>query len=458
MLGSALKDIPIFSRKTWQQLLWLRSNINVDTDQFYQYGDPIAYGDEGVYYGSAWPSAQTALKLPEGIEDIGSFVCNKIYNPSLVLVSGRDYVIKNNVIIFSSDIFGNSLVPTRNVYDIDGNIVDQEISLWAPRTYVDKKDLYHQYGSLIGINKSSSQEYKSLLLTTLALYTAGPKTRYVEGFLNAVFDLPIALDDEEIVYVVEEGDETKAYTKNNIYTLDNAQDLKPLYPGKQLKSFDPFYNIITIIQNRDHPFWLNNRNFLTLPTKLLSGDYYSPLFIERAKVEYEPKIGAVAKLPAKGLFSEELQEHFDNHPLKIGMPGFKIGTTSFSFDALDYIANQIKDNLFFIIISSTKAKATNMSADITRIFKSVIPAFCSYIIMTELRGQQEEYDLEDDITEDIAIYEGHTKTEDLVLNEDIMDGHYGVVKIGQAIIGNNFIVGETKFNSGPMIIDTQISC
>jgi hypothetical protein len=453
MLGSALKDVPIFSRQTWSQLVWLRSNINVGTDQFYQYGDPLAYGDEDVYYGSVWPSSQTALRLPQDLENIGSFICNKIYNPSLVLVAGRDYLIRNQVIIFSSDIFENGLVPTRNIYDIDGNIIDQEISLWAPKVYVDKEDLYNKYGSLIGLKGKSSQEYKSLLLTTLALYTAGPKTRYVEGFLNAVFDLPIALDDEEIKYVITEGDETKVYTKKNLYVLDSTQSLVPLYPGKQLKVFDPFYEIVTIIQNRDHPFWLNNRNFLTLPKKLLSGDYQSPLFVQRAKVEYNIKIGATAVMPVKGTFSESLQTLFENYPLKIGMPGFKIGASKCGFDALNYIADQVKNNLFFILISSPKVKATNMTAGVTRLFKSVIPAFCSYIFMTELQDLQEEYNVIDSIEEDVAIYEGHTKLEELSLNKDIMDGHYGIVKIGQAVIGPLFIIGETKFNAGPMIID-----
>jgi len=389
--------------------------------------------------------------------DVGNFICNRIYNPSVILYSGQDYTIRNRIITFEENIFNNSLVASRDIYNDSGQAVDKEISLWAPRAFIDKNDLYKRYGSMLGVAGESSEEYKSLLKTLLALFMNGPKNRFIEGFLNAVFDLPIVLEPEETIkFVIEEQNKTLIYTDKHVYDLEHKDKVRFFEPGTVVKQFQPFYDIIQIISMKDVPTFFQNRKFIIIPERLLGHQYGSSVLIKKEqRINVEAKVGATFKITLDGEISPEFQKELDSFPVTVGMPGLTVKDGTFRLDVFDYVVDQIKDNLFVILVDPTKVKVSKFTDELIKAFDLSVPAFCAYLILMETHIDGDIYETAN-VSDEINTYPGFTLNEELVSGTHYDAGYFGLPRVGMglrvgSIASPTFNVGVPTFMPKPYV-------
>lgn len=426
ILGTSVKDIPVFNKQNWKRIIWKKTQINVDTDGYYKYGQDIQYGDSQVFYGGKWPTQQISLKLPGNIINTSNFICNRIYNPSLILYNGKDYTISNGVINFISNIFDNPLVASRNIYDLTGNIIDKEISLWFPFIELDEKYLYDTYGQLLDINRQSSPQYKQLLVTIFSILTNGPKVKYLNGFLNAIFDQPIVIDESEVIKIIVDTDNKKiVYTDKNIYELDLDNTIIELEIGQTLTQFEAFYKNIQLISNSDEPTYLFNRDSFTVPLKLLGKDYYTDVVIKRKNIELENTVGSTFELHwDQGELNYDLEEVLEKLPISVDFPGAIVDGPTIKFDIMTYIIDQIKNNLWEILINIKNVEIGKLLPDVRKILDDIIPAWTAYLIVSnlDLTDDIDTYDT-NDIEEDVNLFTGHTIFDKLIINTDIQEGH-----------------------------------
>jgi hypothetical protein len=452
ILGESIEDIPVFNRENWVNLTFLESELNSDIS------NAILYGDEGVKYGlefaygGRWPDTDASFTLPSNVIEIGEFLCNKVYDPSLVLNKNKDFFTKNGVIHFKLNPFDNTLVPIRDIVNEDGEISDREISLWAPIVIFDKEYLWRRYGVLAGVFKKSSEEYKSLLWNIFAIFFNGPKKRFIEGYLNQIFNLPvIKTDNETINYIVKESTKAIVYTNINTYEISPLSGLRvDLKVGDILRQFAPLSNALELLQETTHPNWWKNRGYFTIPERLLDEGYLSPVVIPNETVEIENKIGAQAVMPLSGTFTEEREAEIKGYTIHIGM-GVAIGAPTTTVNTLDFFVGQIKDNIFGVKVDPTKINVPAISDDLFKIFNRVIPIGSSYIILLEIETLEDTY-LTDDIVDTIEIVDGITLSDTLLLNVDVKSGYYGTIKIdGSTAIGDGSVIGEVKYSPFPYL-------
>lgn len=432
MLGESIKDIPVFSKETWKNVVFKESEINVDVGEFIKYGDPdVLYGDDYLYGGKR---TYTSTNFKVEFEDTGEFICNKVYNPSLLLTKNKDFSIRNNVLSFNVNPFDNPLVPIRNITDQAGEIVDREISLWIPNISINKEDIYKRYGTLINIYDKNSQSYKTLLNTIFGFMYNGPKIKIVKGFINAIFDFPIILDSTETVnYIVEESSIATVYTDKNTYVLDYPDDRSSVVQvGAVLGQYEPLYDIINILDDKTSPNWWINRKYFNIPEKLLDENYLGPCRVKPENVYLNNTIGETFQLNLEGSFTPELQTRLENYPVMIGM-GQKIGET-FKINTMDLIVKQIKDNIFAITLDPTKTNFSDFSEQLVDVLDKNIPAYLAYIILADIGTNSDEYNLNDEIEETVTPQLCKTPEDNYIGDIDWFDGYYGLPKIGVGFI------------------------
>jgi len=451
-LGNSIENVSIFSKKHWYNLTLKESNIGVGTGALNQYGDDIIYGKDGLLYGGRRDQSEISLRLPDDIDGLGNFLCNRIYNPSHVLSKGRDFFIRNNVIVFKENIFNNDYIAYNTIYDDEGLQVDKEISLWVPVVYTDLKDMYHNFGVLFDIDRDSSPEYKIFLNVIISLFVNGPKRRYVEGFLNATFGLPIALDKETIKYIDTTDDYKTIYTKNNTYKLDRLMSITPLVVGQELEVFDTFHDVVEVIENKDSPTWIKNRKFFTIPDSLLSGEYLTPLTVLYKTVNVPLKVDSTFSLDE--VLMGETTVELEKVSLSVGMNGLAIGESNVKINTYDYITDQVKSNIFFIVLKSVYVNTAGMSKKFSNILKEALPAFCTYIMMSELEFDDVDlYNTLDQTAESISLGEGRSTRDTVYSTSEIRDGRFGVIQLGDPlIVDGGAILGSEEFIPGSLLI------
>jgi len=452
VLGESIHDMPVFNRQNWVNLVFKESEANENIGSAILYGDDdVDYGD-GYAYGGRYPDTTYSFALPSNMVSVGDFLCNKIYNPSLILNKYEDYFVTNSVVHFTDDLFDNELVPIREIVDSNGNVTDREISLWAPVAHFDREYLWERYGALAGIYRKSSEEYKTLLKNIFAMFFMGPKKRTIVGYLNQIFGLPVIMEDNETVnYISRTEEDVTVYTDKNTYNISPAANFcVDICIGTTLKQFEPLCNAIEYLEDETHPGWWKNRLYFTIPEKLLSGQYLSPVTVPNEVVYLPIAVGSQTKLGMKGEFTESLREEIEGYTVHLGLD-FEVGQEEMYLNTLDLIVGQLKDNIFGIKVDPTKVDSSVIGSELFGIFNRVLPVQTSYILLLEISSLEDEYNI-DDVTSEIDLASGWTLSDTILTEVDVKDGYWGVIGIdGYFAVGDDVEVGQMVYSGYPYI-------
>lgn len=507
ILGISIQEIPVFNRRKWY-FLTLKESENLGQD-FVRYSDDgVVYGPqpEGTpyqkgfefEYGGKLEGQVYRWNLPENMHTIDTFIMNRIHSPSLVMAKGKEFDVIDyfgRVISFDSNPFDNPLIPSREIRDIQGEVIDREIGLWCLNSYWDYELVYENFGKTFKFYKPSSEQYKAFIQALWRLYTDGPDFTNLKAGINAVLGLPIALDDEVIQEITTENGQSIIRTNLNSYTLpagvapssDFYSTSGLLKPDIQLSKLDPLTSAVILKDRKTDPKWWKDVNPLIIPRNLFYDDvdFYLP---DNVFIYADMIAGARFGLP----------EEFDAPNDEIRNIGLRAGDaiavdpsnpTSFKVDYKDYIMeNFFSNNVFFLAIDASALQSDAFEVEVGKIILESIPAYTFFINYTFLDTLIEDYTLDSttgNLTYDTSsevFYDNVTRVRGhntpgvealdpgigVVFSDDgyestdpawdpatgfaYQDGYYGPPIAGFAVAGGGTAAGTIGFQNGLLVI------
>lgn len=205
--------------------------------------------------------------LPDDVCGGGSVIMNRLFQPSVIMVAGADFVFEDGVVFFREDIFANPLIPQRAIAGPNGSeTVDHEIVLWASGVQIEKFDLYRQYGHLFFDRTVSGPAGRQALESIFNLYSSGPSIARLDSFVAASCGFPVSAEALENVVSIETlGGNQVVVTDLGVYKIPAGLTLRDnVIPGSVLQAGTPL-TTATVVQDRfSHPLWWTEIDALTL--------------------------------------------------------------------------------------------------------------------------------------------------------------------------------------------------
>jgi len=147
--------VPLYKKEYWR---FLSVKQSVVSDFPNLYGEDTSYGD-GSIYGKRSATLPFVYPISEELLDC-KIITNRITDPSIVWVSGIDFVINKayKIIQFRQ----NPLtIPGFSQQTLDDG--DLESILWLCRPNIDKQYVYTHFGYVVSLWAQTSQSYKDLV-------------------------------------------------------------------------------------------------------------------------------------------------------------------------------------------------------------------------------------------------------------------------------------------------------
>jgi hypothetical protein len=189
---------PAYHRERWRLAYSLRSTLTARAA-------PLRHGDGAVFgAGANYGDAATRAAYPSGIAGYAEvpIICNRLTDPSRVLLVGVDYVLDRGEVVFRDDIAADPAWARRPIFDPDGAVVDEEVALWLFRPGLDRDHVRLHGGYLVGLPLPASPANRDLVAAALAALRAGGAAAATGRLLAAATGVPTVAEDGEVVAVV----------------------------------------------------------------------------------------------------------------------------------------------------------------------------------------------------------------------------------------------------------------
>ena len=153
------------------------------------------YGESEFQYGV---SVGYSWDLPTGVVSI-SQIYNRISDPSSSLIETIDFYIDNkiNKIVFSKDPFSNPNFAVATVNSQDGTS-DKQLAMWAFNPKIDKRSIQLIYGTPIGADGKSTDDYKKYVNGIYDSMILGMSSGKLGNMLGSALSLPVSYSDETV--------------------------------------------------------------------------------------------------------------------------------------------------------------------------------------------------------------------------------------------------------------------
>lgn len=399
-------NIPVFHREQWYPLRFRASQRNTTQASEPRYDEPANYQYDisPIFYDRGVSQLTSTFLSPEGIVDI-PIIVNRILMPSLSWTHGVDYVLDlaRSAITFRTNPFTNNLIPKVDILE-NGQIVDQEVLLWAFRSQLDHNDLHTQFGYVLGLQLRSSEAYKELINALFDALVEGTTLKSVQRAWAAFMDIPLVVEPVEIVERIEETDEHQfIITDSHVYRFSTDVEVM-VAEGDRVFAGQSLTNALQI-----HEF---NRGLLPedlsgliLPRTLLDAGYFAdllflnetvPLVVSTTDPSGKTRLewditgfpGDVSRffdeLHEKGVAAgQTLANLLDVRPAPVGEPtAASLPTTINPLEFL--VENVYRNNAFLVRIRVNAAGPSALGLDQTFLFRKIIPPHTMMIILAEL--------------------------------------------------------------------------
>ena len=228
---------PVLQRRRWVRLRLRESDRNSDEASLLRYDGSAGYHPATPYqYGVPFTGARPTWAAPPNLRSL-PLLANRMTSPSATLVEGVDYALERGAIRFREDPFRNSAIPKQEIRDVQGEVVDRQISLWGWQAGFDEQALYKQYGYVFGLQLESSRRYRDLLNALYDMLIEGTTVRSLGRLFEALLDAPLARGGETVERIVREPSRTWVITDREAYRASaNAQI--PVSEGDTLSEGD----------------------------------------------------------------------------------------------------------------------------------------------------------------------------------------------------------------------------
>lgn len=222
------KNLPVFHRDRWTPAVIYKEERNtgdativkLETD-----GGTEAYQlttDNPLKLGEPMPKANYVyypLDLTE-LRKLPDCICDNIFSPTKILIRDRDFVLRDNTVIFreADDPFAKT---TYNI-NTDPGSGKEECILWLFNTEVDHSHVYDAIGHVVNIYTESSEVSKRIMNLVWDCYTNEANKGIISSLLGALYDIPTCLTESETVEIVNTTTGL-VVTDKNIYYASPAK-------------------------------------------------------------------------------------------------------------------------------------------------------------------------------------------------------------------------------------------
>ena len=300
--SSSIDSTPVFNRKNVYPLVISESQLD-------NYSEKPIYGENGNYgrqletskyesgaylqYGEiSRLNANYVYPVSDKISKIGGVALNRLFNPSVTLINGSDYIFKDGKVFFKKNPFENVLVPKRAIQDQATGDIDREIVIWFCDVDEDDFKLYNKYGFIFTNIKKSSEQYKKIIQKLFNVLSSGSSSDSLRSYLSVIAGSPVVIETQETVQEISDGPEGKlVITDKNIYVVDSDINISSeIEVGKIVKSGTPIADIVEIYNTKKDGWWnnlaampmkigntSNTSGFISFPNKYEKGEYGTEL-------------------------------------------------------------------------------------------------------------------------------------------------------------------------------------
>jgi len=241
---SSRLEVPVFARDNWYHLVISENDIKTDIAK---YGDGRSYGD-GFQYGVRAFSEVYTVEAPANLKKC-EFIFNRIINPSLSLVSGVDFSIRDGLIEFNKNPFDSEFTVKIPVIDEDtGETVDHKIGLWVYAAEFDLEYIWQHWGYILNMYMESSTYYRDFINAVADSYVLGPNIASLENLLQAMSGIPLVRENGEVVEaIVEYPDKKVVVTDKYSYRFEPSAELV-VSEGQVLNGGDSMTDSLRVIE------------------------------------------------------------------------------------------------------------------------------------------------------------------------------------------------------------------
>lgn len=218
--------VPLYKKEYWR---FLSVKQSVVSDFPNLYGEDTSYGD-GSIYGKRSATLPFVYPISEELLDC-KIITNRITDPSIVWVSGIDFVINKayKIIQFRQ----NPLtIPGFSQQTLDDG--DLESILWLCRPNIDKQYVYTHFGYVVSLWAQTSQSYKDLVNSVFDSLVLGTSVGRTLDAISIATGIPLAKGNEIVVDISQDSRNKLVVTDKNIYKLSLNADVT-VAVGDELK-------------------------------------------------------------------------------------------------------------------------------------------------------------------------------------------------------------------------------
>lgn len=409
--------VPVFHSEDWY-LLVLKAS---DKDEVKNvYGQGLEYGNDGAY-GDA-QTAEFLFPLPEDdffgqLTELPYTIHNRVLYPSKSWTQGAEYDIdkERGLIRFLDDPFDSGYVAKRDVYNDEGELVDEEIGLWVFRGQWDQEYIYKYWSFAVAMVAESTEFFKDLTNALWDAYAFGSNMQSLQMMISAMLGVPFIIEPTETVEdIIEEPTRKLVTTDKNAYSFSSEANVvvnigDTLFAGQELT------DAVTVVDCAGNMPDYSQLSGISLNEKYLSGGYFSELVFENGSVdvEYEGVNSsgkAVVTFRIQGypadvdLFFDksmeialstgdrtlaELLDLRDNpatQPLPINLPS-QLNPLEFALDRI------MRNNLWFMKIRTSAVNPDAPGLAYLRHIRPVVPPHTSLLIFVEISPSTDTIDL-----------------------------------------------------------------
>jgi len=399
-------DVPIFHQENWYSLTLKESELN-NFDLLipdYKTGTSYTYDvSSGLDYGKAAAiDGYFSVPLPPSVVSVKT-ILNRIVSPSAVFTEGIDYwITKSGVLTFSENPFNNSSITVRDIRE-DGIVTDRECVLWLYHGQWDWETVYEQFGYALNLRMASSEGYRDVVNAVLDAFTGGTKAKDIQFAWSAITGIPLAVEWEETVELVEKDYRSLAIvTDKSAYSFP-LNSTSVVAVGDKVYAGDELVDAIQIFEfNRGEiPADLTG---LVVGAGFLSVGFFADLTFENKEVGLvvEENVDGYTKVSwelggfpgdvtkfwndahAAGIAAgKTLAMHLDVRPSPTGQPlAVNLPAT---VNPLEFLcSNVLRYNTFLVKIKTNQLGANKLPSIPVNSLRKIIPPQTAMIVLVEL--------------------------------------------------------------------------
>jgi hypothetical protein len=280
--------VPIFHQDSWHGLRILESELNSDNSLLAEYTTPATASyaaTTALNYGEIADQTFYSVSKPEGLENV-QVIFNRLTGPSVELIKGIDFWIRDSVITVRDNPFDNPLIPKRDILDSSGIITDRECVLWLYRGQWDWQTVYEQFGYALRLQMQSSQGYRDFINAIFDAFVEGTSIRTQQQALAAAFGIPLVVEATETVeHVVSDADKLNIITDTHTYQFPLGTTAI-VAVGDVVSAGDPLTDLLQVFEfNRGVAIDAADISAITTGRGVLAWGYWGDLTWENKETD-----------------------------------------------------------------------------------------------------------------------------------------------------------------------------